>query len=193
MDVRKTVVFQEEILIENGTRLATPMRRVVVGSVLKNPLAQKPVGTDLKPLVDISVELGASMTKTALSLIGNAKDLRAYSKGALVGLSGDLEHGAAMIHARIGMAMRSTLKRGRVIIPGNAKVVSAGASVDLIFGPIDEGWDLDAVDTMTINVGDAPRADEILLLVGYATGSRPHARAKGPDQSEVDALIKSFA
>jgi|SRR5579859_2235071 len=193
MEVRKTVIFQDEIAIENGTPLAKPQRRVVVGSVLKNPLAQKPVGTDLKPLIDISFELGEKMTKTALSLIGDAKSLRAYTKGAMVGLAGDLEHGAAMIHARIGMAMRATLKRGRVIIPGNAKVVTAGATIDLIFGPIDEGWDLDAGDTMPISVGDAPRPDEILLLVGYATGPRPHARSKGPDQSEVDALIKSFS
>lgn len=193
MEVRKTVIFQEEIATENGSPLAKPLRRVVVGTVLKNPLVQKPVGTDLKPLIDISVELGEKMTKTALSLLGDAKSLRSYTKGAMVGLAGDLEHGAAMIHARIGMAMRATLKRGRVIIPGNAKVVPAGSAMDLIFGPIDEGWDLDASDTMPISVGDAPRPDEILLLVGYATGARPHARSKGPDQSEVDALLKSFA
>ena len=90
------------------------------------------------------------------------------------------------------MAMRRAIKRGRVNIPGHAKVGLPGTSVDLIYGPLDEGWDLDAVDTMPISVGDAPRPDEILLLVGYATGPRPHARAKGPDQSEVDALIKSF-
>lgn len=192
MDVRKTVVFQEEVAIENGSRLASPLRRVVVGSILKNPLVHKPVGTDLKPLIDISVELGEKMTRTALSLIGEAKGLRSYTKGAMVGLAGDLEHGAVMIHARIGMAMRATLKRGRVIIPGNAKVAGAGSTMDLLFGPIDEGWDLDAGDTMTISVSDAPRPDEILLLVGYATGPRPNARSKGPDQSEVDALVKSF-
>src|SRR5581483_3303062 len=79
MEVRKTVIFQEEIAIENGSRLSTPMRRVVVASVIKNPLAHKPVGEDLKPLVDISVELGTKMTKTAISLVGDAKNLRAYS------------------------------------------------------------------------------------------------------------------
>jgi hypothetical protein len=193
MEVRKTVIFQEEVATEKGARLDSPLRSVVVGTVLKNPLATKPVGTDLKPLVDISVELGEKMTRTALSLIGEAKALRAYTKGAMVGTAGDLEHGAVMIHARIGMAMRSTLRRGRVIIPGNAKVVPPGAPIDLLFGPIDEGWDLDAMDTMSVMVADAPRADEILLLVGYASGARPHARSKGPDQSEVDALIKSFA
>jgi hypothetical protein len=193
MEVRKTVIFQEEIAIENGKRLETPLRRIAVGTVLKNPLAQTPVGTDLQPLINISVELGEAMTRTALSLIGDARTLRSYTKGAMVGLAGDLEHGAVMLHARLGMAMRATLKRGQVIIPGNAKIVAPGTTMDLIFGPIDEGWDLDAGDTMPISVCDAPRADEILLLVGYATGPRPHARSKGPNQSEVDALIKSFA
>jgi hypothetical protein len=39
---------------------------------------------------------------------------------------GDLEHGAAMIHPRLGMAMRRAIKRGRVIIPGHAKVGPPG-------------------------------------------------------------------
>jgi hypothetical protein len=193
MDIRKIVVFEEEIAFENGTRLPVPLRRVAVGAVLKNPLARKPVGTDLAPLIDLSVKIGEMLTKRALALIGDAKQLRAYSKAALVGTDGDLEHGAAMIHARIGMAMRSTLKRGRVLIPGNAKVAGPGAHIDMIFGPIDEGWDLDAMDTMPVMVADAPRSDEILLLVGYAAGSRPHARSKGPDQKDVDALLKSFS
>lgn len=192
MEIRKTVIFQDEVLRENGSPLPEPLRRIVIGTVLKNPLVRKQVGTNLQPLIDISTDLGEKMTTQALSVIGDPKALRSYTKGAMVGLDGDLEHGAVMIHARIGMAMRATLKRGRVIIPGNAKVVSAGSSMDLIFGPIEEGWDLDASDSMTISVGDAPRPDEILLLVGYATGPRPHARSKGPDQSEVDALIKSF-
>lgn len=192
MSIRKTVLFEEEIAIENGARLPVPMRRVVAGAVVANPLAGKPVGTDLQPLIDLSVNLGEMLTRRALALLGDAKQLRSYSKAALVGTGGDLEHGAAMIHARIGMAMRSTIRRGRVLIPGNAKVVAPGAHVDMIFGPIDEGWDLDAMDTMPVMVADSPRADEVLLLVGYMTGARPHARSKGPDQKDVDALLASF-
>lgn len=193
MDIRKTVTFEEEIAVENGTRLSPPLRRVAVGAVLKNPLANKPVGTDLAPLIDLSVKIGELLTKRALTLLGDPKQLRAYSKAALVGTAGDLEHGAAMIHARIGMAMRGTIQRGRVLIPGNAKVAGPGAHIDMIFGPIDEGWDLDAMDTMPIMVADSPRSDEILLVVGYMTGPRPHARSKGPDQKDVDALLKSFS
>ncbi|MCX7309064.1 MAG: amino acid synthesis family protein [Afipia sp.] len=193
MDIRKTVVFDEEIASENGSRLTIPLRRVAAGVVLKNPLANKPVGTDLAPLIDLSVKIGEMLTKKALALLGDPKQLRSYSKAALVGTAGDLEHGAVMIHARIGFAMRSTIQRGRVLIPGNAKVAGPGTHIDMIFGPIEEGWDLDAMDTMPVMVADSPRADEILLLVGYMTGPRPHARSKGPDQKEVDALLKSFS
>ncbi|HYG87231.1 MAG TPA: amino acid synthesis family protein [Azospirillum sp.] len=193
MEIRKTITIDEEIAFENGAAVTPPLRRVVLGAVVKNPLAGAPVGTDLSPLVDMSVSIGEMLTRKALEILGGSKALRAYSKAALVGTAGDLEHGAVMIHARIGMAMRRTIRRGRVVIPGNSKVGSAGASIDMIFGPIDEGWDLDAMDTFTVMVGDAPRPDEILLLVGYMAGVRPHARSKGPDQKDVDALLASFA
>lgn len=192
MTIRKFVTFAEDVRAHAGKELSTPLRRVVLGAVMANPLAGKPVGTDLKPLIDLSVETGTILTQRGIELLGGVTQMRSYGKAALVGTNGDLEHGAVMIHARVGMAMRQTLKRGRVIIPGNAKVCAPGATADIIFGPMDEGWDLDAVDTMPIMIGDAPRADEIVLLVAYATGPRPHARSKGPDQKEVDALIATF-
>ena len=67
-----------------------------------------------------------------------------------------------------------------------------GTAVDLIYGPLDEGWDLDAFDSTPVLIHDAPRPEEIVLWIGYATGPRVNARCKGPDQKEVDALIASF-
>ena len=193
MDVRKTVTVVEEIASEYGARANPPLRRVAIAAVFKNPLAGKAAGADLKPLIDGSLELGVSLTKTALSALGsNPAQLRSYTKAALVGIAGDLEHGAAMIHPRLGMAMRRTIKRGRVIIPGHAKVGPPGTTVDLLYGPLDEGWDLDAFDSTPVLIHDAPRPDEIVLWIGYATGPRVNARCKGPDQKDVDALIATF-
>ena len=193
MDIRKTVTLVEEINSEYGAPANPPLRRVATGAVFKNPLAGKASGADLKPLIDASLELGVALTKTALAALGaKPPDLRAYTKAALVGTSGDLEHGAAMIHPRLGMAMRRTIKRGRVIIPGHAKVGPPGTTVDLLYGPLDEGWDLDAFDSTPVLIHDAPRPDEIVLWVGYATGPRVNGRGKGPDQMEDDALIASF-
>jgi hypothetical protein len=193
MDIRKTVIFIEEIHSEYGARANPALRRVATAAVLKNPLAGKAAGTDIKPLIDYSFELGVSLTKAALEALGaRPAQLRSYTKAALVGTGGDLEHGAAMIHPRLGMAMRRTIERGRVIIPGHAKVGPPGTTIDLLYGPLDEGWDLDAFDSTPVLIHDAPRPDEIVLWVGYATGPRVNARSKGPDQKEVDALIASF-
>jgi hypothetical protein len=191
MDIRKIVVFGEEINSEYGAPVKPALRRIAIGAVFKNPLLGQPAGADLQPLIKLSNELGETLTKRALDILGTS-ELRAYTKGVIVGTNGDLEHGAAMIHPRLGMAMRKTIRRGRVIIPGHAKVGSAGTVLDLLYGPIDAGWDLDAVDSMQVLVPDSPRPDEIVLFVGYATGPRANARSKGPDQKEVDALVASF-
>ncbi|MHA6618961.1 amino acid synthesis family protein [Pseudonocardia sp. DLS-67] len=190
--VRKFVQFEEQVHVESGRPVSPPLTRIVVGAVAANPLAGRPASTDISPLVELSEVLGEQLTTRALDRIGDAAGIRAYGKAALIGLAGDPEHGAALIHPRLGMAMRATLRRGRVLIPGNARIGPAGTSIDVIFGPLDEGWDLDAMDTLTVAVADAPRPDELLLLVGYTTGPRPNARSKGPTQDEVDALLESF-
>src|SRR5690349_3357751 len=193
MNIRKTVTLVEEINSEYGARAAEPLRRVAIAAVFANSLAGAVPGADLAPLIDVSVELGASLTRAALAALGaSPAQLRAYTKAALVGVGGDLEHGAAMIHPRLGMAMRSAIRRGRVLIPGHAKVGPPGTAIDLLYGPIDEGWDLDAFDSTPVIIHDAPRADEIVLWIGYAMGPRVNARCKGPDQKEVDALVASF-
>ena len=108
MTIRKTVTLVEEINSEYGAPASPPLRRVAIAAVFDNPLAGKAAGADLKPLIDYSLELGASLTKTALATLGaSPAQLRAYTKAALVGIGGDLEHGAAMIHPRLGMAMRA--------------------------------------------------------------------------------------
>src|SRR4051794_1266995 len=114
MDIRKTVTLVEEIYSEYGAQVTPPpLRRIAIAAVFKNPLAGKAAGLDLKPLIDCSLELGVSLTKTALATLGSSPaQLRSYTKAAVVGTGGDLEHGAATIHPRLGMAMRRTIKRG---------------------------------------------------------------------------------
>jgi hypothetical protein len=192
MELRKTAVFFEEVNSEYGGPVRPPLRRVAVGAVFKNPLLDQPASASLQPLIDLSCELGEPLTKRALSVLGEGR-LRSYTKGALVGTAGAVEHGAALIHPHFGMAMRKAIRRGRVLIPGHAKIGAAGTPFDLLYGPIDEGWDLDAIDSMQVVIPDAPRPDEIVLFVGYASGPRANARCKGPDQAEVDALVASFA
>lgn len=53
-------------------------------------------------------------------------------------------------------------------MPSNHKVRAVGASIDLPMGHKDEAWSFDYIDTMTICVPDAPRADETLVWMAPA-------------------------
>ena len=191
MELRKIVVFTEDVLSEGGLRLASPTRRVAAGGVISNPFAGKPLVDDFSELVDISVEVGEILSQRALEALGDLEP-RAYGKGAIVGAAGDLEQGAAMIHVRVGLPMRRQAGGGPALIPGNAKVGPMGIPIDIIFGGMEDSWDYDAMDSMTISVSDAPKPDEILLVVAFLGGTRPNARIKGNPPEQVAALIETL-
>jgi len=187
-EIRQVVLVDQELRREGGRDLAAPTRRVAAAAVLENPLAGKAYRNDLEILIQLSVEVGDLLTARALEALAPLKP-RGYGKAALVGSEGELEHGAAMIHVRLGLAMRQGAGGGPALIPGNAKLGPAGASIDVIFGGIEDAWDYDAMDTMQVCVPDAPRPGEILLVVAFLAGTRPNARIRGASQAEVNALV----
>jgi hypothetical protein len=88
--------------------------------------------------------------------------------------------------------MRQGAGGGPALIPGNAKVGGPGTQVDVIFGGLGDAWDYDAMDTMTVSVTDAPRQDEILLVVGFLGGTRPNARVKGASSAQVAEVVNKL-
>lgn len=187
LKIRELHLFVQEIHDHAARAVAPPALRAVSCAVLENPRAGKAAADDLQPFVDASVTVGELLTRRALEALGGRAPT-AYGKGALVGAGGDLEQGAAMIHCRIGLAMRSAIRAGRALIPGNAKLAAPGATLDIVLGGIDDGWNYDAMDTAEVRVPGAPRADEIVLAVAFATG-RPNARIAGAAESVVQALV----
>jgi hypothetical protein len=191
MNLRQITVISQDVLSEGGRKLANPTRRVAACGVLQNPYAGQPAIDDFSTLIDLSVEAGEILTKRALEALAPLSP-RAYGKGALVGAAGDLEHGAAMIHVRVGLPMRRQAGGGPALIPGNAKVGAMGSPIDIIFGGMEDSWDYDAMDAMTVTIADAPKADEILLVVAFLGGTRPNARIKGNPPEAVQALLATL-
>lgn len=190
MKIRQIVLIDQEILSEGGRETATPARRIAACAVVSNPF----VGVlldDHIALVDLSVQIGAVLTEKALKAL-NGIEPCGYGKAALVGTAGDLEHGAAMIHVRLGLAMRRGVRGGPALIPGNAKVGGVGTPVDVILGGIEDAWNYDAMDTMQVTIPDAPKPDEILLIVAFLAGGRPNARIRGASQQQVAELVHSL-
>jgi hypothetical protein len=191
MKFRQITLITQEVLSEGGRELTAPCRRVAACGVLRNPHAGQPSIDDFSTLVDLSVEAGQLLSARALDALGALKP-RGYGKAVVVGTTGDLEHGASMIHVRIGLAMRQAAGGGPALIPGNAKVGGPGTPIDIMFGGLDDSWDYDAMDTMTVSVADAPRSDEILLIVGFLGGTRPNARIKGASPEQVADVVRKI-
>ena len=178
MDVRKTVIIKECIEADSAGQACAPITRVVAAAVIKNPFAGRFV-EDLSPLFDIGGELDELLAGQAVALLAGPPV--SYGKAAIVGLAGDLEHGGAMIHPKLGKPMRAAVGGGEAVISSNVKVASAGTAIDLPLGHKDEAWSFDHFDTITVMVADAPRPDEIVMCVAVADGGRPHPRVgSGP-------------
>jgi hypothetical protein len=190
MELREIHVFEQEIRRHAGRDVNPAVRRVAAVAVLGNPRAGKPASDDLQEFIDLSVAAGEILSARALAPFGSVRP-RAYGKAVIVGESGDLEQGAAMIHCRIGLAMRSALKAGPALIPGNAKLGGPGSSIDIVLGDAEDGWEYDSMDSMEIRVPGAPRADEIVLAVAFAT-RRPSARIRGATPEAVQSLMKQI-
>ena len=55
------------------------------------------------------------------------------------------------------------------MISSNVKVAAAGASLDVPLGHKDDSWSFPHFDTITVSVADAPRPDEILVVMAMPT------------------------
>ena len=178
MDVRKTIIIKEIIEADGMGEICDPITRVVALAVIKNPFARQSV-EDLSPLFDCGGQLGERLMADAVKMLAGPPV--SYGKAAIVGVDGDLEHGGAMIHPKLGKPMREAVGGGQALIPSNAKVAAVGVPIDLPLGHKDEAWSFDQFDTMTVMVADAPRSDEIVLCMAVADGGRPHPRVgSGP-------------
>jgi hypothetical protein len=72
----------------------------------------------------------------------------------------------------LGKPMRAAIGGGKAVIGANVKVAAAGASLDVPLGHKDESWSFPHFATITVSVADAPRPDEIVVVIAIADGGR---------------------
>ena len=178
LEIRKTVIVTETLEADGYGEPCDPVNRVAAMVVVRNPLAGS-FSEDLSSLFDIGGVVGDLLMEKIVSQLGG--DSVSYGKAAIVGSNGDMEHGGAVIHPKLGKPMRAAVGGGASVIPSNCKVGAVGTPIDIPLGHKDEAWSFDHFDTMTVMVADAPRADEVVLCMAVADGGRTHPRVgKGP-------------
>lgn len=184
MDVRQVTTTVTQIHAEAGRPLPAPTTVVVAAAVVANPLAGRGVVDDLAELEQLGSEVAELLARHAVAALApwglKAEDVRGYGKGAIVGLDGEREHTAAVLHPRFGAPVRAAIGGGADIIPGTKKVGPAGSSITLPIGNKDDRWVFDDMDATEIGIPDAPRPDELLVALALSAGGRPHARTRKP-------------
>jgi hypothetical protein len=173
METRRVWTCKDVVFAEGGLPALKPVTRVAACAVVANPFAGKSQD-DLSELIGFGAELGELLVMEAKALLPGPAI--SYGKAAIVGTSGDIEHAAAILHPRMGKPMRDAIGGGQAIIPSNVKIGAVGSAIDVPLGHKDDVWSFDQIDTLGVMVPNAPRPDEIVVIVALADGGRPRPR-----------------
>jgi len=182
--IRKQAILSEEVFHEGGPAAETPLRRVAMISIIENPFAGR-YEPEIAGFMKVLEPLGLAMAQRMIEVLGgDASVVEGYGKGAIVGAGGELEHGA-LWHVPGGYAMRETLGDAKAIVPSTKKVGGVGTRLDVPITHVNASYVRSHFDAMEIGVNDAPRANELALILVMTTGSRIHARVGGLDKTEI--------
>ncbi|HWA48087.1 MAG TPA: amino acid synthesis family protein [Dongiaceae bacterium] len=183
ISVRKSQLVLDKIWHDGGPVAKEPRRRGAILTVIKNPFAGRyveEIQSFMKPLES----LGVGMARELAEALGGPKAIQAYGKAAIVGLDGELEHGA-LWHAPGGYSMREVLGGTKAIVPSTKKVGPAGVRIDVPLHHVNASYVRSHFDAIEVGITDAPKPDEIIFILAMATGPRVHDRAGGLKASEI--------
>ena len=185
MEIRKVVVVVEEVRADGQKSLEKPIKKCSASAVIKNPFAGRYV-EDLSELTDVGEYLGGFLAQKAVEAMGIAPaEAESYGKGAIIGVAGELEHGAAILHPKLGKPMRDAVNGGKAIIPSAKKLGGPGTPLDVPVHFKDAAFVRSHYDAMEVRMHDAPKADEIVVSVVVTSGGRPHPRIGGLQKHEI--------
>lgn len=173
LEVRKIVSVVETTRLEMGRSVNGLHRKVATAVVCTNPFAGRYVD-NLTELVDLGAELGQLLIDEALATLGRpVEDVSAYGKSVIVGVNGEIEHGAALIHPKFGAPIRAALGKGPAIIPSTKLLGGPGTRIVAPLTNCSDIWVFDDMDAIAISVDDAPRPDEVVAVLALGVGGRP--------------------
>jgi hypothetical protein len=176
IEIRKRVLTVETSYHDFGPPPETPLKLAAASAVIRNPFAGR-YEPDLMPFMAALRPLGRELAEELVATLGK-ENVEVYSKAAIVGLNGEMEHGAVW-HEAGGWAMRSALGEPKAMVPAVKAVASAGYRVMVPVHYIHASYVRSHFNSIEVGVQDAPRPDEILFTLVMGTGGRLHSRLGG--------------
>ena len=182
--LRKAAYSIEEVFHEGGPVPETPLRRAAALAIIDNPFAGR-FEPDIQWFMEDLKPLGLQMASRIVEMLGGADQIEGYGKGAMIGEAGELEHGA-LWHAPGGYAMRELLNNSNAIVPSSKKVAGVGGRLDVPITHINASYVRSHFDSMEVGLNDAPKANEMALVLVMSTGPRIHNRAGGLAAKDIE-------
>ena len=182
IQIRKRSLTIETTYHEGGPVTDQPLKLAAACAVIQNPYA----GTytpDLMPFMAELRSLGTLLAQELIDTLGK-DNIEVYSKAAIVGVNGEMEHGAVW-HEAGGWAMRSLLGDPKAIVPASKAVASAGYRIMVPVHYIHACYVRSHFNSMEVGIQDAPRPNEILFALVMGTGPRVHSRLGGLTKDKV--------
>jgi hypothetical protein len=184
--VRKQVLRVENVFHEGGPKVELPLLRGAISSVVTNPFAGH-FEADISDFMEQLKPLGLAMAHKLVAALGGVDVIEGYGKGSIVGADGELEHGA-LWHVPGGYAMREVLGDAKAIVPSTKKVAAIGGLLDVPITHINASYVRSHFDAMEVGCNDAPKSNEMLLILVMTTGPRVHARVGGLQAADIEGL-----
>jgi hypothetical protein len=181
--IRKRLLTVETVHHEGGPPAAVPLRMAAALAVVHNPYAGRHE-PDLLPFMAELRALGSELAAELVGVLGKDR-VEAYGKAAIVGVNGEMEHGAVW-HEAGGWAMRAALGEPKAIVPAAKAVANAGYRLMVPLHYIHAAYVRSHFNAMEIGVQDGPRPDEIVYALVMADGGRVHARLGGLTKDQVN-------
>ncbi|MFG1294883.1 amino acid synthesis family protein [Xanthobacter variabilis] len=182
IEVRKRCLAVETIWHDGGPVAAQPLRLAVATAVVQNPYAGR-YEEDITPFMAALRPLGRELADELTQLWGK-EAVEVYGKAAIVGIHGELEHGAVW-HEAGGWAMREALDQPKAIVPSVKAVASAGYRMMMPLHYIHAAYVRSHFNGIEVGLQDAPRPNEILFALAMGTGGRVHSRLGGLQKEAV--------
>jgi len=183
MKIKRIYTIVEETFEEGGRKLDKPLKRSAAAAVIQNPAAGN-YQDDLSELIDIGEKLGELLSQKAVAALDGDMP-ESYGKAAIVGMDGEREHAAALLHPKLGAPLRKAVMGGKALIPSAKKVGGPGTSIDIPLHFKDAMKVRSHFDAMELRIPDAPADDEIVVAIAVTNGGRPHPRVGGLKLEDV--------
>lgn len=183
IEIRKRSLNIETTYHEGGPVADTPLKLAAACAVIRNPYAGR-YEPDLLPFMAELRQLGTLLAQELVDTLGGKENIEVYSKAAIVGVNGEMEHGAVW-HEAGGWAMRAVLGEPKAIVPAAKAVAATGYRLMVPLHYIHAAYVRSHFNSMEVGIQDAPRPDEILFALVMGTGGRVHARLGGLTKEQV--------